>query len=104
MRFDKVLVIVDVQLKAERLQQYLPCSAEIIGQTLAEIAVEYEKEKERIEREVTDKEEQKIRLEDLAYDTEQKKYLFKIEFYEKQKNKIVLNTMNFNMPWIALEI
>ena len=46
MRFDKVLVIVDVQLKAERLQQYLPCSADIIGQTLAEIAVEYEKEKE----------------------------------------------------------
>ena len=46
---------------------------------------QYEKEKERIEREVTDKEEQKIRLEDLAYDTEQKKYLFKIEFYEKQK-------------------
>lgn len=46
---------------------------------------QYEKEKERIEREVTDEEEKKIKLEDLAYDTEQKKYLFKIEFYEKQK-------------------
>ena len=44
MRFDKILVIVDVQLKAEDLQQYLPCSANIIGQTLAEIADEYEKE------------------------------------------------------------
>ena len=44
MRFDKVLIIVDVQLKAENLQQYLPCSANIIGQTLAEIASEYEKE------------------------------------------------------------
>jgi len=44
MRFDKVLVIVDVQLKAEELQKYLPCSANIIGQTLAEIAAEYEKE------------------------------------------------------------
>jgi hypothetical protein len=44
MRFDKVLVIVDVQLKADELQQYLPCSAEIIGRTLADIADEYEKE------------------------------------------------------------
>lgn len=44
MRFDKILIIVDVQLKAEVLQQYLPCSANIIGQTLAEIASEYEKE------------------------------------------------------------
>ena len=44
MRFDKVLIIVDVQLKAEDLQQYLPCSASIIGQTLAVIADEYEKE------------------------------------------------------------
>jgi hypothetical protein len=44
MRFDKILVIIDVQLKAEELQKYLPCSANIIGQTLAEIAVEYEKE------------------------------------------------------------
>jgi len=42
MRFDKVLVIVDVQLKADDLQQYLPCSADIIGRTLADIAVEYE--------------------------------------------------------------
>jgi hypothetical protein len=46
---------------------------------------QYEVEKERIEREVTDEEEKKIKLEDLAYDTEQKKYLFKIEFAEKQK-------------------
>lgn len=44
MRFDKVLVILDVQLKPESLQQYLPCSADIIGQTLASIADEYEKE------------------------------------------------------------
>lgn len=44
MRFDKVLLIIDVQLKAEQLQQYLPCSVDIIGQTLAQIAIEYEKE------------------------------------------------------------
>lgn len=44
MRFDRVLIIIDVQLKAEQLQQYLPCSANIIGQTLALIADEYEKE------------------------------------------------------------
>ena len=44
MRFDKVLVILNVQLQAEALQQYLPCSASIIGQTLASIADEYEKE------------------------------------------------------------
>ncbi len=44
MRFDKVLVIIDVQLKADTLQQHLPCSASIIGQALAMIAVEYEKE------------------------------------------------------------
>jgi len=44
MRFDKILITVDVQLKAEDLQQYLPCSVSIIGQTLAEIAGEYEKE------------------------------------------------------------
>jgi len=44
MRFDKVLVIIDVQLKADELQQYLPCSADIIGQTLAQIAIEYEQE------------------------------------------------------------
>jgi hypothetical protein len=43
MRFDKVLVAIDVQVKAKDLQQYLPCSANIIGQTLAEIAGEYEK-------------------------------------------------------------
>lgn len=44
MRFEKVLIIIDVQLKAEKLQQYLPCSADIIGQTLALLADEYEKE------------------------------------------------------------
>ncbi len=44
MRFDKVLVTINVQMKAKDLQQYLPCSANIIGQTLAEIAGEYEKE------------------------------------------------------------
>ena len=44
MRFDKVLVILNVQLKPEALQQYLPCSASIIGITLASIADEYEKE------------------------------------------------------------
>ena len=44
MRFDKVLLILNVQLKPESLQQYLPCSANIIGQTLAEIANEYEKQ------------------------------------------------------------
>ncbi|RKZ55654.1 MAG: hypothetical protein DRQ44_17550 [Gammaproteobacteria bacterium] len=43
MRFDKVLIIIDAQLKAETLQQYLPCSANIIGRTLADIADEYEK-------------------------------------------------------------
>ena len=44
MRFDKVLVSVEVKLKAEALKQYLPCSADVIGQTLAAIADEYEKE------------------------------------------------------------
>ena len=44
MRFDKVLLILNVQLKPESLQQYLPCSANIIGQTLAGIADEYEKQ------------------------------------------------------------
>ena len=43
MRFDKVLVIIDVQLKASILQQHLPCSPDIIGKTLADIADEYEK-------------------------------------------------------------
>jgi hypothetical protein len=41
MRFDKVLLILNVQLKAEQLQQYLPCSASIIGKTLASIADQY---------------------------------------------------------------
>lgn len=44
MRFDSVLVIIDAKLKTEDLQRYLPCSANIIGQTLAKIADEYEKE------------------------------------------------------------
>ena len=44
MRFDKVLISIEVQLKAESLKQYLPCSADIIGRTLADIAVEYEQE------------------------------------------------------------
>ncbi len=44
MRFDKVLLILKVQLKPESLQQYLPCSANIIGQSLAAIADEYEKQ------------------------------------------------------------
>jgi hypothetical protein len=44
MRFDKVLIIINVQMKAKDLQQYLPYSANIIGQTLAEFAAEYEKE------------------------------------------------------------
>jgi hypothetical protein len=43
MRFDKVLVSVEAQLKPEQLREYLPCSADIIGQTLASIAVDYEK-------------------------------------------------------------
>lgn len=41
MRFDKVLIIIDVQLKAQQLKKYLPCSADIIGKTLAVIADDY---------------------------------------------------------------
>jgi hypothetical protein len=44
MRFEKVLVMLEVQLKADVLKHYLPRSVDIIGQTLASIAVEYEKE------------------------------------------------------------
>ena len=44
MRFDRVLLTIDVQLKAENLQRYLPCSADIIGQTLARIADKYIRE------------------------------------------------------------
>ena len=44
MRFDKVLVTVNVQLRAQKLRQQLPCSADIIGKTLAAIAIEYERE------------------------------------------------------------
>jgi len=43
MRFDKVLVSIEVRLKPDQLRQYMPCSADIIGQTLASIADEYEK-------------------------------------------------------------
>lgn len=41
MRFDKVLLILNVQLKPEQLQQHLPCSADIIGRSLADIAEQY---------------------------------------------------------------
>ncbi len=44
MRFEKVLIIIDVQLKSDVLQQYLPCSITMIGESLAHIAIEYEKE------------------------------------------------------------
>jgi hypothetical protein len=44
MRFDKVLVTIDVQLKPDDLQPYLPCSADIIGKTLADIAEGYARE------------------------------------------------------------
>ena len=44
MRFDKILVSINVQLKAADLQLYLPCSADIIGKTLAQIAEQYEQE------------------------------------------------------------
>jgi hypothetical protein len=44
MRFDKVLVIINVQLRAEDLQRYLPCSASIIGQTLAKFSDQYARE------------------------------------------------------------
>ncbi len=44
MRFEKVLVTINVRLKPDVLQQYLPCSVSIIGSTLAQIADEYEKE------------------------------------------------------------
>jgi hypothetical protein len=43
-RFEKVLVIINVQLKQEMLQQHLPCSAEVIGKTLAQYADEYARE------------------------------------------------------------
>lgn len=41
MRFDKVLVTIDVQLKAEALHQYLPRSVDVIGSTLAAIAIDH---------------------------------------------------------------
>jgi len=44
MRFEKVLIGLNLQLKQSVLLEYLPCSANIIGRTLAQIATEYEKE------------------------------------------------------------
>ena len=44
MRFDKVLISINVQLKAEDLRQHLPCSANVIGRTLANFASDYAKE------------------------------------------------------------
>lgn len=44
MRFDKVLVTIDVQLKPDVLQKYLPCSASVIGKALADIAEQYQQE------------------------------------------------------------
>jgi len=44
MRFDKVLVTIDVQLKPDVLQQYLPCSANVIGKALADIADQYQQD------------------------------------------------------------
>jgi hypothetical protein len=41
MRFDKVLLTVNIKLKAKELQSQLPRSADISGQVLAEIADEY---------------------------------------------------------------
>jgi hypothetical protein len=41
MRFDKVLVTIDVQLKPEALRQYLPRSVGVIGLTLSAIAIDY---------------------------------------------------------------
>lgn len=44
MHFDKVLITLDVRLKTTDLLQYLPCSVDIIGRALAEIAIQYETE------------------------------------------------------------
>lgn len=44
MRFDKVLIGIEVTLKEEDLRQHMPCSAEVVGQTLASIAMDYERE------------------------------------------------------------
>ena len=41
MRFDKVLITIDVQLKREALHQYLPRSVDVIGSTLGAIAIDY---------------------------------------------------------------
>lgn len=41
MRFDKVLINITVRLKDEDLQRYLPCSAAVIGQSLAQVADDY---------------------------------------------------------------
>lgn len=44
MRFDKVLISINVQLKAEDLRQHLPRSVNVIGETLATVASDYAKE------------------------------------------------------------
>ena len=44
MRFDKVLIGIEVKLKDEDLRQHLPCSAKVIGQSLAAIAIDYERD------------------------------------------------------------
>jgi hypothetical protein len=43
MRFEKVLVTIEVKVKQDDLQQ-LPCSANVVGATLADIAIDYETE------------------------------------------------------------
>jgi len=42
MRFDKILLTLDVRLKTTDLLPYLPCSIATIGDALAEVAVQYE--------------------------------------------------------------
>ena len=44
MRFDKVLLGLQVQLPESSLGRYLPCSPEVIGTALAELAVSFEAE------------------------------------------------------------
>lgn len=44
MRFDKVLITLDVQLKPASLQQHLPGSASVIGKALASMADDYVRE------------------------------------------------------------
>ena len=42
MRFDKVLLSIIVQLSEREMARHLPCSAKVIGQALADVAVDYE--------------------------------------------------------------